>query len=67
MSELDRYAKAMRHGNTGVCYQIELSHRLEGYAPDAVCAALKAFDDGEDMQDAIAEFYRSMDDDEESK
>lgn len=55
-SDLERYGAAMRTGNVDACARIEQKHDLYGYPPELVSVALKALQDGQDMDVAVAEY-----------
>ena len=54
--ELPRYMKAMIAGQDWVCSRMEQDHDLYGYPPEIVSVGLKAFDEGRNVQDAVAEY-----------
>jgi hypothetical protein len=48
--------KAMIAGQDWVCSRMEQDHDLYGYPPEIVSVGLKAFDEGRNVQDAVAEY-----------
>lgn len=56
MSEAERYFKAMVAGQDYICSRIEQNHDLYGYPPQVVSVGLKAFDEGRNVQDTVAEY-----------
>lgn len=58
-TESARYFKAMIAGQTNICSRIEQDNDLYGYPPEIVSVGLKAFDNGKNVQDAVAEYLNS--------
>ena len=52
----DRYHRAMIAGQIDICIRIEQDHDLFGYPPEIVSTGLIAFDQGKNVQDAVAEY-----------
>lgn len=51
MSDLASYMTALRNNHVDVCLLIEERHELDGYPPSIVIGALRAIENGEDVDE----------------
>jgi hypothetical protein len=61
MTESGRYLQAMLNGMTDTAIRIEQDHDLFGYPPEIVAIGLRAFDQGRNVQDAVAAYLNGGD------
>lgn len=57
MNHLETYTKAMIRGDTERCIAIEEQFGVFGFPPEIVSVALKAVDDGDDKDEALAAYF----------
>lgn len=59
MSVTESYNKAMMNGDIDMCITLEQDFGLYGYPPQIVSIGLAAFDAGEDVHQAVSDFFNS--------